>query len=303
MTECSNSFGSQVIGNRIEMRTETGKTVSEPKVAVNDVLGLVTYKAERINTARHLRGNWLAYWEHENCRRDKDESGFFDVKQIKLQTFTGHVSAVKSLLVLDNENSFMSASRDKTVKLWSLKSEEGGTRMCQWTYGSHKKSVHSLAFLESMRLAVSCDSTVHVWDPFVGSPVGQLEKYAGVSVIRTCPTPSALVMAGTMDSTVKIIDARCMAYVTDWKLTNMANGPVRSIALAPSGNWMSVGLSSGQLYNLDTRMGMILSSWRPSEGELLQVAVPSEEQIITSTLDHNISVWSVADGVQQFEFQ
>lgn len=302
ITECSNSFGSQVIGNRIEMRKDR---MPDATVAVNDVLGLVTYKTEKINMARHLRGNWLAYWEHENCRPDKDES-WLDVKQIKLQTFTGHVNAVKNLLVLDNENSFMSASKDKTVKLWSLKSEGDGTKMCQaqWTYGNHKKSVHSLAFLESMRLAVSCDSTVHVWDPFVGAPVGQLERYAGVSVIKTCPTPSALVMAGTMDSTVKIIDVRCMAYVVnDWKLTNMASGPVRSIAMAPSGNWMTVGLSSGQLYNLDTRMGMILSSWRPTEGELLQVAVPNEEQIITSTLDHNISVWSVADGVQQFEFQ
>lgn len=111
------SFGNiSVIGNRFEIQKDDAK--SQSATEANAVANRETCLS---SVGRQLRGNWLAYWEHEIGRPDKDT--IFNIKQIKLQTFSGHTNSIRCLYVLDNENSFMSGGRDKTVKLWSLRSQ------------------------------------------------------------------------------------------------------------------------------------------------------------------------------------
>ena len=155
-------------GNKI-LSSHESSSIDDPS---QEIHGLI--KKEMTSNTRHLRGNWLAYWEHEIGRAEKDS--LFSLKQIKLQTFQGHNGSVKSIYVLDNENSFLSASRDRTVKVWSLRSSGDGTTTVnpQWTYGMHKKSVMSVFFMENINLAVSCDTSIHIWDPFVGTGVHQV---------------------------------------------------------------------------------------------------------------------------------
>ena len=91
---------------------------------VNEEIHALISKESSItaNSSRHLRGNWLAYWEHEIGRGAAEKR--FNLKQIKLQTFSGH-SAVRALHVLENESSFLSAGsgRDKSVKVLKLKDD------------------------------------------------------------------------------------------------------------------------------------------------------------------------------------
>lgn len=289
------SFGTNVsiVGNRLDFQTSDSVESEQA-----NLIDLVAYKMQNSFSHRQLKGNWLAYWTNEIGRSDKDQS--FNLKQIRLQTFAGHTNSIRAILCLDNENSFMSASKDRTVKLWSLRSEGDGSKIspCQFTYMGHKKSVHSLAFLESMRLSVSCDGGIHLWDPFVGAQVNQIEglRYTPVSIVRTYPTPSNLILAGTADTTVKAIDSRLCEYVLEWKMTTTPSGSVRCLTVAPSGKWVAVGLPAGQVTLIDGRTGMIVSSWKVSEGELLQMQAPNDNEIIVSSLDNSVSVWNVHSG-------
>lgn len=127
---------------------------------------------QKIDTSCHLTDNWLAYWESEIHQTTQ---ATIDFKHINLLSLSGHTSAVKCLLSLDNESSVISGSKDKTVKLWTIRNQNKVSRKsCQWTYTQHKKPVFGLLFIESLRMCASCDGSVHVWDPFVGRKMFQL---------------------------------------------------------------------------------------------------------------------------------
>nr|XP_012148258.1 PREDICTED: WD repeat-containing protein 81 isoform X4 [Megachile rotundata] len=257
------------------------------------------------STGRQLRGNWLAYWEHEIGRSEKDTA--FNIKQIKLQTFSGHTNSIKCLSVLDNENSFMSGGRDKTVKLWSLRSQGDGNTVssCQYTYTGHKKSILALTFLESLRYVVTCDSTIHCWDPFMGSLLGcpESSRPVPVNTLIASPSPCTTLLAGTTDITLRVIDCRSFQYVNEMKVSVNPTGLIRCIAVAPSGYWVALGQASGFLTILDIRTGLIIASWKGHECEILQLEAINETTIISSSLDETIAVWSALDGKLKFHMK
>ena len=76
----------------------------------------------------------------------------------------GHSSAIRDFYIPDNEHYFLSASRDKTVKLWLLKNHGNGTAHlgCSRTYDAHARAVFTVQGIESKRLVASCDGVVHV---------------------------------------------------------------------------------------------------------------------------------------------
>ncbi|XP_063223458.1 WD repeat-containing protein 81 [Bacillus rossius redtenbacheri] len=298
------NLGSNVsmVGNRIDLQRSDIPSVqlqpasSRPTSASapGDVMSLISRKME--NTKRHLRGNWLAYWEHEIGRAEKDTR--FNFKQIKLQTFSGHANSVRALHVLDNENSFISGSRDKTVKLWSLRSQGDGSAVshCQWTYAGHRRAVVGLAWLESVRLVASCDYGVHLWDPFLGSAVGVLESLQ-VNVLRAMPAPSTAFLAATTDAVaLRLVDARTCSFVSELRVSVNPAGYIRCVTVGPSGSWVAVGQSTGSLTILDVRTGMVVASWKGHEGEVLQLVSAGDTRIISSSLDQTVSVWSALDG-------
>lgn len=66
---------------------------------------------------------------------------------------------------------------------------------------------------------------------------------------------------------------------------------------------MATGQSSGQITVLDTRTGLVISTWCAHEGEVLQLAAINENTLISSSLDQTVSVWNVHDGKFKFNMR
>lgn len=78
----------------------------------------------------------------------------------------------------------------------------------------------ALGFVERVRLAVSCDSTIHLWDPFVGRVVSQTDttRAPPVNTLRPLHPPSAAILTANTDATLRTLDTRSCSYVSELKV-------------------------------------------------------------------------------------
>ena len=288
--------GSGQSGNMIVVSQEGGDTAESS----ND-FHMINKPA--VDSGRHLRGNWLAYWEHELGKDDRDNS--FNFKQIKLQSFTGHVGGVKSLHVLDNENSFLSGGRDKVVRLWSVRNAgEGDTQMSsQSLFSGHKRSVFYVSFLPGPGHAVSCDGGLVVWDPWVMATVAEYEcpgTKTSFCAARTISDPGHVILAATSDGTVRLLDTRdkqSQRSGCELRVSQGAAGLIRSLAVNRDGHQIAVGHSSGYISMLDIRTGRLKTGFKAHDGEVLTLTDVNKHFVSTS-LDQLVSGWRWEDGRQ-----
>ena len=272
--------------------------VGEEQVGMAEPGDRLMISRPTVDSSRQLRGNWLAYWEHEVGRDARDTT--FNLKQIKLQTFTGHQGGVKSLSVLDNENSFLSGGKDRTVRLWSIRNiGEGESSVnAQSVFSGHKKTVFSVHYLATQGLVASCDGTLLLWDPFVCSTVREYEPGRGVTycVLRSLPAPSPMVATATSEGLVRLVDTRSQSSGSDLRVSYGAAGLIRSLAVGKNGAQLAVGHSSGYISLLDLRTGRLRNGFKAHDGEVLTLTTISDQHFVSTSLDQTASGWRWEDG-------
>ncbi|XP_027717231.1 WD repeat-containing protein 81 isoform X4 [Vombatus ursinus] len=302
----SGTFGSVLIGNRIQIPADTQPDSPGPLGPSSGEIGCIgglcemggeesSLKRDLPRCTHGLSGNWLAYWQYEIGVSQHD--AHFHFHQIRLQSFLGHSGAVKCVAPLGSEDFFLSGSKDRTVRLWPLYSCGDGTSETapRLVYTHHRKSIFHVSQLEASQQVVSCDGTVHVWDPFTGKTVRTVEAWDSRvpwTAVAVMPAPHTSITLASADSTLRFVDCRKPGLQHEFRLGGGLNaGLVRSLAVSPSGRSVVAGFSSGFMVLLDTRTGLILRGWPAHEGDILQIKAVEGSTLISSSSDHSLTIW------------
>jgi WD repeat-containing protein 81 len=200
--------------------------------------------------------------------------------QIQLATYSGHTAAIRRICALDNENSFISGSYDKTIRLWSIKTTEEAS-ISQWAYTKHSKPISDVLFFPSLSLVASSDTHVHIWDPFRGSAIHQLEWPSDVgsdhSIVALNRLNHVLLAIGAnSENTIRTLDIRTGWWAHHFcasKTQSSTTTGIRAMSVSPNALKLVVALNNGTLSLIDVRTGKVLGVSILQHTDAIQVSI------------------------------
>ncbi|KLO15545.1 WD40 repeat-like protein [Schizopora paradoxa] len=189
-----------------------------------------------------------------------------------------HSDAVNDVAVSPDHVFFVTASDDKTVKVWdTARLERNVTSKARHTYSEHHARVKAVCMMENSHCFASAaeDGSLHVVRVLV-SQIASFPKYSKLQVVRehqidrpgeyiTCMVQynsdfgSNLIYA-TNRSVLTALDLQTM-QVSQVLRHPLHLGPVVSLCLDKKRTWMVSATSTGFLTLWDLRFGLLLRSW------------------------------------------
>uniref|UniRef100_A0A914YZH0 BEACH domain-containing protein n=1 Tax=Panagrolaimus superbus TaxID=310955 RepID=A0A914YZH0_9BILA len=282
-------------GNRLAMFTTGSGSNGSPSASFDSFQESCSL-CVRVNddSPTHLQGTWVDHFRAVIT----STTSLIPFDQIQLGTFSGHSSTIKKIVVLDNENSFITASSDKTIKLWSLKNfvDVGTSQLC---YDRHTKSIQDVIMLQSEGKIVSTDGTIHIWDPFCEKTLQKLNwQDNGIDLVANnlSVTGKHKFHISSHASTMIIsYDIREM----DWSNRIITCPPsescqgVRTFSISPNGNLIASALSNGCVSVIDIRIGKFLGFAAVSDAEITQLEWLTNEMFVITSSDLTSKIFDI----------
>ncbi|KAF3926368.1 Beta-TrCP [Arthrobotrys entomopaga] len=115
-----------------------------------------------------------------------------------IHTLIGHNAAVNAIQL--NGDEVVSASGDRSIKLWDLK-----TGYCEKTFVGHKKGIACIQYDGVKIVSGSSDKSIRVWDRTSQAEIARLEGHEGlVRTVQAGGPFNARIVSGGYDETIRI---------------------------------------------------------------------------------------------------
>jgi len=224
----------------------------------------------------------LRGWEWDRLSYIQDQA---------LMTLRGHEGRVHSVSFSTDGKRMVSASEDKTVKVW-----DAATGAELMTLRGHSDQVAGVAFSPDGKRIVSgsADNTIRVWDAATGDELMTLHGHEGCVRAVSFSLDGKRIVSGSHDCTAKVWDA-----ATGAELMTLPGheGDVFSVAFRPNGEQI---ISAGHTIKVwDVATGAEVLTLRGHKRGVADVAFsPDGKRIVSASGDETIKVWDAASGAE-----
>jgi hypothetical protein len=125
------------------------------------------FSSKTTNAYNKWADGWTRYWRRHADDLPSRLHPEFAFQGQALQVYTGHTAAVRDIVPMENSLQFLTASKDKTVRLWNVTylghnssyTHGIGGGQCRLVYTGHRRPLYNIALashLEQVRKGIVC---------------------------------------------------------------------------------------------------------------------------------------------------
>jgi WD40 repeat protein/serine/threonine protein kinase len=206
-------------------------------------------------------------------------------------TLEGHTDLVQAVAVTPDGRHAVSASSDRTLRLWDL--ESGQTLRA---LDGHSGSVQAIAVTSDGRRAVSGsdDGTLRLWDLESGQTVRTLQGHTGPVQAVAVTLDGRRAVSASSDRELRIWDLESGETL---RTLNGHRGPVNAVAITVDGNRAISGSFDQTLRIWDLEGGLMLGVLEGHTALVNAVALTPEGRLaISASGDKTLRVWDLESG-------
>jgi len=205
-----------------------------------------------------------------------------------IRTLKGHAGGVNAVALTPDGRHAVSASSDKTLKVWDLESG-----MAIRTLEGHAGRVRAVALTSDGRRAVSAssDKTLKVWDLESGMAIRTLEGHAGRVIAVALTSDGRRAVSASSDETLKVWD------IESGKLIRTLEGHafwVNAVALTADGRRAVSASSDKTLKVWDIESGKLIRTLEGHAYWVNAVALTADgRRAVSASSDKTLNVWDI----------
>ncbi|MBD2492862.1 WD40 repeat domain-containing protein [Nostoc sp. FACHB-280] len=210
-----------------------------------------------------------------------------------LRTLTGHTASVNVVAITPDGKQVISASSDKTIKVWNLAK---GKELVTLT--GHKGGVTAIAVTPDGKQVISgsFDQTLKVWNLAEAKELFTLDGHEDrINAITITPDGLKIISASD-DKTLKVWELQTGKPLFTFR---KHTGGINDIAITPDGLRV-VSASYDQtlkVWNLET--GQEILSFKRHISSVVKVVIsPDDQKVISISSNNHIKFWDLETGIQ-----